>query len=286
MQTLAQLLVRVAQRGVRSHAAAEAERARARLLERHFGLLHLHVHHRLLETGADVRHVQLAAGGAFVVDIGDHRGFQTRQREAQVARVHHGTRERDGVRVALGRLARDDGTARIAQAQRLRHLVERLAHRVVDGSAQRFVVAPALHMHEQRVAARHERHHRGRLEIGRADLVRVQVAFQMVHAHHERTHEPRRVRHGNGIQIAPGQTFDAQRGSSHVEALVAHAADSLDVLAASDLGHHAAEARMEVDLRGHDVGDKRAVAVDDGGRRLVAGRFDGEDEGAAFGCFA
>ena len=158
-------------------------------------------------------------------------------------------------------------------------------------------------MHEQRVAARHERHHRGRLEIGRADLVRVQVAFQMVHAderlagrprgalrernaHHERTHEPRRVRHGNGIQIAPGQTFDAQRGSSHVEALVAHAADSLDVLAASDLGHHAAEARMEVDLRGHDVGDKRAVAVDDGGRRLVAGRFDGEDEGAAFGCFA
>ena len=157
-------------------------------------------------------------------------------------------------------------------------------------------------MYEQRVAARHERHHRGRLEIGRADLVRVQVAFEVVDSderqasrpcrtlrerdpHHERAHEARRVRHGNGIQIAPGQTFDAQRGSSHVETLVAHAADSLDVLAAGDLGHHTAEARMEVDLRGHDVGDERAVAVDDGGRRLVAGRFDGEDEGAAFGCF-
>ena len=73
-------------------------------------------------------------------------------------------------------------------------------------------------MHEHRVAARHERHHGGRLEVRRADLVRVQVALKVIHAderlagapsralrerdaHHERTHEAGRVGDGHGVEV-------------------------------------------------------------------------------------
>ena len=211
--------------------------------------------------------------------------------------MHHRARERDGVRISARRLARYDGAAGISQAERLRHLVERLAHRVVDGGTERDVIAPATHVHEHRVAARHERHHRRRREVRRADLVRVQMALEVVHAderhvlrpgspfrerhaHHKRAHKARRVGDGHGIEIAPAQARHAQAGSRRVQAFVAHAADGLDVLAAGDLRHHAAEARMEVDLRGHDVGHKNALAVHDGRSRFVAGRFDGEDERA------
>ena len=159
MHLLAQFPVRRAQHGVRGHAAAQAERGRTGFAQRHLGLLHLHVHHGGLEAGADVRHVELTARGALVVDVGDHGSLQTRKAEAHVARVHHGARELDGLRVALGALRRHHGAARVAQAERLGHLVERLAHRIVDGGAQHAVIAPAAHMHEHGVSAADQGNH-------------------------------------------------------------------------------------------------------------------------------
>lgn len=63
-----------------------------------------------------------------------------------------------------------------------------------------------------------------------------------------------------------------------LKALVAHAANSLDVLSTGDFGHHAAKARMEIDLRRHHIGKNHAIAVDDGGGCFVARTFDGKDE--------
>ena len=49
-----------------------------------------------------------------------------------------------------------------------------------------------------------------------------------------------------------------------------HTCDGLDMLTTCDLGHHAAETRMEVDLGSHYIGDDLAFAVDDGGRCFIA----------------
>ena len=208
-------------------------------------------------------------------------------------RMQHGARELDGRCVALRRIARDDRSARISEPQRFCHLVERLAHGIVYRRAQRDVVAPSAHMHEHGVAARHERNDSRRFEIRCADLVGIQMPLEMVHAdegniqrpsstlrkrdsHDERAHETRCVRDGNGIQIAPTQTAAARTDGSRTiiqpscnQGFLAHAADSLDVLAARNLGNDAPKTRMEIDLRCHDIRKKIARTVDDCGSRLV-----------------
>ena len=93
-------------------------------------------------------------------------------------------------------------------------------------------------------------------------------------------HEPGGVRHGDGRKIAKPQARHAQIARGHVEALVADAADGLDVLAAGDFGDDSAEAGVEVDLARNHVGGEMPLAVDDRGGRLVARRLDGEDERA------
>ena len=211
--------------------------------------------------------------------------------------MHHGAGELDGLRVALGTLRRHHRAARVTQAECLGHLVERLAHRVVDGGAQHAVIAPAAHVHEHSVSAADQGNHRRRGEIGRTDLVGVHMALKVVHthqrlvgspgralgerhAHHQRTHQARRVRDAHTVKVGPGQTLHAKALRRNVQAFVAHAADGLDVLAAGDLGNHAAEAGMEVDLACHHVGKQVALAVDDCCRRLIAGTFDSQDERA------
>ena len=152
-------------------------------------------------------------------------------------------------------------------------------------------------MHEHGVSAADQGNHRRRGEIGRADLICVHVAFKVVHAHqrlvggpgsalgerhahHQRTRQARRVRDAHAVKVCPGQTLHAQALRRNVQAFVAHAANGLDMLAAGDLGDHAAEAGMKVDLACHHVGKQVSLAVDDGGCRLVARAFDGQDKRA------
>ncbi len=66
-----------------------------------------------------------------------------------------------------------------------------------------------------------------------------------------------------------------------LQRLVNHADDRLGVLAARDLGHHATEARVKVDLARHNVGDECAGAAHDRGGRLVARGLDREDDGVS-----
>ena len=211
--------------------------------------------------------------------------------------MQHGPGERNGIRVALGGELRDDRAAGIPETQRLGHLVEGLAHRVVDRRAEHAIVAPVGHMHEQSVAPGHERDHRRRREIGPTDLVGVQVPFQMVHhdegdvgapgralgeghAHHERAHESRCIGDSHRVQIAPAETRAPQARRGNVQRLVADAADGLDVLAAGNFGNDAAEAGVEIHLGRHHVRAQHFPAVDDGGSRLVAGRLDGQNKRA------
>ncbi len=95
------------------------------------------------------------------------------------------------------------------------------------------------------------------------------------HAHHKRPHQAGRIGDRHGVQIAPPQRRQARRGRGALQTVVADAADGLDVLAAGNFRHHAAETRMEINLGGHHIREQRALAVDNGCRRLVAGRLDG-----------
>ena len=72
---------------------------------------------------------------------GHDRGLQPG--EGEVGLAGHRPRERDRVAVAAAREAVDRGTARVAEPEEARDLVERLAGRVVDGLAEHLVVAVA-----------------------------------------------------------------------------------------------------------------------------------------------
>ena len=73
------------------------------------------------------------------------------------------------------------GTARVAEAEVAGDLVEGLAGGVVDRGAEHLVAAVALHVHEQRVAARHEQHHERQLEVGLLEEGGVEVGLEVVH---------------------------------------------------------------------------------------------------------
>ncbi len=209
--------------------------------------------------------------------------------------VHHRARERDGARIALRRQLGDDRPSGIPQAECLGNLVEGLPHRVVDGGAEDYVVAPRAHVHQHGIAAADEARHERRLEVGRLEEVREEVPLEVVHrderqprggaealgegnAHDERAHEAGACGDGDGGEVGRRERVAAERLARLCQGLFERAHDGLGMLARGDLGHHAAEACMEVDLGGDDAREHAAGRVDHGDGRLVAGGFDGEDE--------
>ena len=62
------------------------------------------------------------------------------------------------------------------------------------------------------------------------------------YAHDQRAQQAGSVGHAHGVEVVPGQLRHAEHLGGSLEALVAHAADRFDMLAAGDLGHHAAKA--------------------------------------------
>ena len=102
------------------------------------------------------------------------------------------------------------------------------------------------------------------------------------HAHHEGAHQAGGVGNCDRVQVAPAQTLPSQAVRRVFQAYLCDAADGLDMLPACDFGDHAAEAGMEVDLARHGIGQDGALPVHHGGGRLIAGRFDGQDERVAF----
>ncbi len=97
-------------------------------------------------------------------------------------------------------------------------------------------------------------------------------------ANHQGTHQAGRIGYRHGAQVVPGKVRVARALARLRQALDGNPADGLDMLSAGNLGHHAAEARMEVDLRGNHVGDDGARLIDKGAGGFIARRFDGQDE--------
>ena len=126
----------------------------------------------------------------------------------------------------------DGGSARIAEAEEARDLVERLARGVVDGLPERLVVPVIAHRDEQRVAARRDERDERRLEGRVVEQRRVHVAFVVVHADvrapgHERqrlrrahadeqrAREPGPVTRGDRVDLGEVDAgFDAARARS------------------------------------------------------------------------
>ena len=192
------------------------------------------------------------------------------------------------------------GAAGVAQAKGLCHLVEGLAHRVVDRSAEQDVVAPGAHVDEHGVPAGDDARHEGWLEVRGLEEVGHEVTLEVVHgnerqvsgrtkplgkghAHHERANQARARRHAHGGEVARRERVHAKVRSGAGKRLLEDADDGLGVLARGNLGHHATKARVEVDLRGHDARADNAVSVRHGHGRLVAGGLDREDERAGRG---
>ena len=95
-------------------------------------------------------------------------------------------------------------------------------------------------------------------------------------ADEQRPDEPGSLGHRNRAKIAPCR-------ARVDEGAIDNAADVSDVLARSELGHHAAPFAMNLDLRRRDIRANRprlarvAGLFDDGGGGLVARGFDAED---------
>ena len=99
------------------------------------------------------------------------------------------------------------------------------------------------------------------------------------HAHDECAHKARALRDGDGGQVMRGKHgAQAERLARLLHGLQVDAHNGLGVLARGNLGHDAAEAGVEVNLSGDDVGDDFARAVDDGHGRLVAAALNRQNE--------
>jgi hypothetical protein len=92
-------------------------------------------------------------------------------------------------------------------------------------------------------------------------------------AHQQRAGQSRTGGHSNRIQIGQSNSRLGQRRPHHRH-------DGPQMLAAGQLRHDAAVARVGRNLRGHDRGKRARPALHHGRRRLVAGGFNAEDEAA------
>lgn len=95
--------------------------------------------------------------------------------------------------------------------------------------------------------------------------------FGEAHAHEQGAHQAGSVRHGDAGQVAG-------RDAGLIQGLTHHVRDVAVMRARGELRHHAAEALVHR-LRADHVAPQAALAVVDGGRGFVAGRFDAEDHG-------
>src|SRR5206468_12943410 len=108
---------------------------------------------RLLQAGGHVG--QRLGRRGMVAQILAQRGLEAAEAEVEAAALERSAREADRLGIALAREAVDRRPARVAQAEQLRRLVERLPHRVVARPPEAGVIARAARPGETRVAPPH-----------------------------------------------------------------------------------------------------------------------------------
>ncbi len=129
------------------------------------GAVDHHVDDRRLEAGAEVGDVALGQGRD-LLGLQPQGGLQAGEREIRLRPAHQRAGQVEAFGIALPRLDFHVRTARIGQAQELRHLVEGFADGVVDGGADAHVIADPAHRDELGMPARGQQQ-----QIGKADAV-------------------------------------------------------------------------------------------------------------------
>ena len=86
----------------------------------------------------------------------------------------------------------------------------------------------------------------------------------------QRTDQPRALSDGDRLDVVQARLRLAERLSDHRQ-------DELEVVPRGDLRHDPAEARVQVGLRGNDVGAELSVTRQERRRRLVAGGLEPEN---------
>ena len=190
--------------------------------------------------------------------------------------MHHCAREVYSLRIALSCKFADYGATWVAQAQRLSNLVKGLAHGVVNGGAQDHIISPGTHMYQHSIATRDQTGHKWRLQIRCLKQVGQQVTFQVMHgnkwqvsghtealgkrhAHNKRADKARTCGNTNGGQVRRHQRVATKVRARAGHGLLEKTHNSLGMLARSNLGHDAAKASVEVNLRCDNVCADHAV---------------------------
>ena len=243
---------------------------------------HQNVDYRLTEGCGHVG----GAGVRMLAHGGDHRCLQSAEGEV-VAVTGQRAGEGEGGGVTVVGHSVDGRTARVAETEVAGHLVEGFAGGVVDGAAQKPIVAGLGHPDQEGVPPRYQEHHHRPAQIGlfeqRGEEVRLEVVdpdqgdvpgqSQGLGPATPTSSEPMRpgprvtatasmpprarIRPSPGRRPAPGSA--ARRGPDR------------------PVRDHPAVAGVQVDLTAHHRGDDGRTVIDNGCRRLVARSLDAED---------
>ena len=205
--------------------------------------------------------------------------------------MNHGARKLNGARSAFFGKRRHGGAARVGKPEKLRRLVEGFARGVVERFAEEFVVPEALHLQNLRVPARDEHGKEGEFGGGVRKARRKEVPFEVVHAENGNLKRPAdRVRDGVADEqsaceprpFGDGHGVDVGAGLPRlIKYVVDERHGATDVVAARELGHHAAVGAVHVDLGVQSVGEKTVSVGNECSSRLVAGGFDTKYEHSA-----
>jgi hypothetical protein len=207
--------------------------------------------------------------------------------EREVEARNAGDRKPERLGVAATGQCVDGGTARVAEPEQPRALVERLSGSVVERRAEPFGRAVPAHRQQEGVPPAREQADERRLDRLVTEVERRDVPLQVVDRNERDPPRPgdrlrRREPHEEGAdQPGPARDADArdvaQPHSRLCQRLADHRGHELEMAAGGDLGDDAAVAGMELGLRGDDRREHGAVAGHDGGSRLVAGSLDAQD---------
>src|SRR5690348_236520 len=228
--------------------------------------------------------------------------------EAEVVRIalHFRFAEANRLRISMSGKAIDDWPAWIAEREHLGHFVISLASRIVTSAAEasvgefaRTVTAAdwaRFDSIKERVAARDDEAYsrQFRREPGRVSLQknRMHVAFEVIHGHEGLS---QREREDFSVSEADEKRADEARTLRHADCIDVSKFDSglrggfaddwddlTQMLARSQLRHHAAILAMDVHLRRDNARQDFYAVGDDCGGRLIAGGFDSENSRGHF----
>ena len=148
--------------------------------------------------------------------------------------------------------------ARVGHAEHARHLVKALARRVIARRAEDAELRIVLHVDDHAVPAGHDETEKRRLQLRIGQIVCRNVSpdvmhrherhaepqrreFREVHPDKHRADQPRRIRHGNRVDLLPRHGRAGKR-------LVCQRVNCFNMLARGQLRHNAAVKPVQCDL--------------------------------------